>query len=103
MTAAASDPTTRRGHWLAWPARHPVATCVIAAIALIVCAISISRMRPDASIAGMFPKDDPAATALVRVLDRFSAVEELLGYGLDALDIELLLARLDEAHDVDHP
>ena len=78
MTAAASEPTTRRGRWLAWPARHPVATCVIAAIALIVCAISISRMRPDASIAGMFPKDDPAATALVRVLDRFSAVEELL-------------------------
>jgi predicted RND superfamily exporter protein len=35
-------------------------------------------MRPDASIAGMFPKDDPAATSLVRVLDRFSAVEELL-------------------------
>jgi hypothetical protein len=31
-----------------------------------------------------------------------SAVEELLGYGLDALDIELLLARLDEAHDLDH-
>jgi hypothetical protein len=30
-----------------------------------------------------------------------SAVEELLGYGLDALDIELLLARLDEAHDLD--
>lgn len=30
-----------------------------------------------------------------------SAVEELLGYGLDALDIELLLARLDEAHGLD--
>jgi hypothetical protein len=32
-----------------------------------------------------------------------SAVEQLQGYGLDALDIELLLARLNEAHDLDHP
>jgi len=32
-----------------------------------------------------------------------SALEELPSYGLDALDIELLLARLDEAHDLDHP
>ncbi|GAB4005484.1 hypothetical protein [Nocardioides ultimimeridianus] len=32
-----------------------------------------------------------------------SAVEELRSYGLDALDIELLLARLDEAHDLDQP
>lgn len=32
-----------------------------------------------------------------------SAVEKLQNYGLDALDIELLLARLDEAHGLDHP
>lgn len=32
-----------------------------------------------------------------------SAVDELRSCGLDALDIELLLARLDEAHGLDHP
>jgi hypothetical protein len=32
-----------------------------------------------------------------------SAVEDLQCYGLDALDIELLLTRLDEAHSLDRP
>lgn len=32
-----------------------------------------------------------------------SAIEDLKDYGIDALDIELLLARLDEARQLDSP
>src|SRR5689334_10691377 len=69
---------TNSGDWRAWPARHPIVVCVIAAVLLVACAVSVARMRPDGSLAGMFPKNDPAAESLLRVLDHFSAVEELL-------------------------
>lgn len=73
-----SRSNTRRDQWLSWPAGHPMTTCAIALVTLVCCGIALSRMRPDASISGMFPKGDRSAGALVRVLDHFSAVEELL-------------------------
>lgn len=73
----AVDQSTRKSLW-AWPARHPGVVCVMAGILLLLAALSIGRMKPDASLAGMFPENDPAAESLFRVLDHFSAVEELL-------------------------
>lgn len=63
--------------------------------------IELDRLHGDQSPAlstdGLTPRHDVLYAVAA------SAVEELTSYGLDALDIELLLARLDEAHDLDHP
>lgn len=73
---------TGGGGWarraLGLPARRPVATLGVAAVLLVICVAGVLRTRPDASLGRMFPRDDAAAQSLVRVLDRFAAVEELL-------------------------
>jgi predicted RND superfamily exporter protein len=60
------------------PVRRPVATLVVMGALIALALIGVSRLRPDTSLQAMFARNDPAADALVRVLDRFSAAEELL-------------------------
>lgn len=76
MRAAAAWTAVERV--LAFPARRPVVALVVLAAVLGVAALGISRLRADPSLEAMFPRGDPAAGALVRVLDRFGAAEELL-------------------------
>jgi predicted RND superfamily exporter protein len=63
---------------LEFPARNPAATLVLAALLIALALVGVFRLRPDTSLEPMFAKHDPAAEALVRVLNRFGAVEELL-------------------------
>src|SRR5690242_708329 len=80
-----------------FPARRPRTTLAVAFVLAALSVLSISRIRPDASIESMFSRDDPAAAALVRVLNHFSAAEELLVLasvppGTDGADPDRLLA-----------
>ena len=63
---------------LAFPVRRPVCTLALAALLTALALLGITRLRPDTSLESMFAKDDPAADAMVRVLNTFSAVEELI-------------------------
>lgn len=67
-----------RDHVLLFPVRRPVATLFAAAVLTALAVGGVTRLRPDTSLASMFAKGDPAADAMVRVLNSFSAVEELL-------------------------
>lgn len=60
------------------PARRPVATLIVAALFAVLSVLGIRRLTPNASLEKMFARNDPAATALARVLNGFSAVEDLL-------------------------
>ena len=61
-----------------WPILHAWPTLVIAAILAILAALSAARLRPNGSLAAMFPAHDPAAEALVHVLDDFPAADQLI-------------------------
>jgi predicted RND superfamily exporter protein len=58
--------------------RRPAIVVLIAALLAVAALLSIRRLKIDTSLASLFDEHDPAARALVRVLDHFSAVEELL-------------------------
>jgi predicted RND superfamily exporter protein len=60
------------------PVHRPVATLVVMGALIALALVGVSRLRPDTSLQAMFARNDPAADALVRVLDRFSGAEELL-------------------------
>jgi uncharacterized protein len=60
------------------PGRYP-RRMLLAALLLTAAAIAgASRLRFQAALDAMFPASDPAAQALVRVLDRFDSADELL-------------------------
>src|SRR6476646_5967908 len=61
-----------------FPARRPRTTLAVTLMLGALSVLSISRIRPDPSIESMFSRDDPAAAALMRVLNHFAAAEELL-------------------------
>jgi len=63
---------------LAWPARRPVAAIVVAVVVSLASILGVLRMTADTSLQGMFPRGDPAAAAMVRVMDHFSAADDLL-------------------------
>lgn len=74
----AGFPRTLLDGALTFPPRRP-RTTLAAALALTVLAVfAVSRIRPDASLESMFSRNDPAAAALVHVLNHYSAAEELL-------------------------
>lgn len=60
------------------PAKHPRLTLLIAALLCALSILGLRRMHADASMASMFPSHDPAAAAMVRVLNRFSVADEIL-------------------------
>src|SRR3954452_22837497 len=62
----------------AWPARHPLAALVIAALAIVISLIAVRRVHPSASLESMMSRDDRAARAAVRVLNDFPVAEELI-------------------------
>jgi uncharacterized protein len=61
-----------------WPMAHPWAVLVIAAVCACLAGWSITRLRANGSLAAMFPEHDPAADALVHVLDDFPAADQLI-------------------------
>ncbi len=76
-TSAPSPMGGRRGA-PQWPARRPLLAVGLALLVGLLAALSAGRLRPDASLQSFFAPRDPAAQALVRVLDRFPSVEKLL-------------------------
>jgi predicted RND superfamily exporter protein len=64
--------------WLSWPVRHPWWTVVAVLVACAAAALFVLRLRPDASLEGLFPRDSASGTAVVRVLNDFAVAEELL-------------------------
>src|SRR3954471_24273460 len=74
-----SSPThSAFARFITLPARRPVTTLLIAALLAVASFLAVLRLHPDARLERMFSQHDPAAAALVRVLDQFSAAEELL-------------------------
>lgn len=59
-------------------ALRPGVALVIACLAAVASAVSITRLHADTSLARMFSSDDPAARAMLRVLEDFSSAEELI-------------------------
>src|SRR5437763_1228615 len=64
--------------WLSWPVRHPWWTVVLVAVACGAAVAAVLRLRPDASLEGLFPRDSASGAAVVRVLSDFAVAEELL-------------------------
>jgi predicted RND superfamily exporter protein len=58
--------------------RRPAVTLVVAVLLAVASLAALARLRIDTSLTSLFDKDDPAATALERVMNDFKAVEELL-------------------------
>lgn len=75
-SAVADDPRPRR--WLGLPARHPWATLLIVVLCALLAFFGARRHQLQTTLDSMFPENDPAATALLRVLNNFGAAEELL-------------------------
>lgn len=61
-----------------WPVYHPWLVISATLALTILAGWSVSRIRADASLAAMFPRHDPAADALVHVLDDFPAADQLI-------------------------
>lgn len=59
-------------------ARWPAIVLGVAVLLALVAVLLIRRLHVDTSLASLFERDNPAAMALQRVTERFSAVEELL-------------------------
>lgn len=60
------------------PVRSPVRTLLVAGLCVVLALLSASRIEPVPSLEPMFPRDTPAARALVRLLNDFSAADSLL-------------------------
>lgn len=64
--------------FITFPARQPRVTLCALGVLGLVAALAVTRLRPDPSLESMFNRNDPAAAALVRVMNDFSAADELL-------------------------
>ncbi len=63
---------------LEFPSQRPVVTLLITGGLVVLALFGVLRIHADSSLETMFAKNDPAADSLVRVLNQFGAVEELL-------------------------
>lgn len=61
-----------------WPARRPKLALLVALAAVLASLAGVGRLSPDASVQHLFPAGDPAAQAMVQVLNHFSAADDLL-------------------------
>ncbi len=61
-----------------FPANRPLIALAIALFAALASAFAVSHLHADTSLAPLFSRDDPAGRAMLRVLDQFSAAEELI-------------------------
>ena len=74
-----ADTMPRRIHRLVtWPISHPWTILGIAADLALLAVFFASRLRPNGSLAAMFPAHDPAADALVHILNDFPAADQLI-------------------------
>jgi len=85
-------------------ARRPAIVVLIAVLLAAAALIGIARLRIDTSLASLFDENDPGARALVRVLEHFSAVDELLIFAdsptnqpANARQLTAFAARLEKA------
>lgn len=72
---------TRRERWehlFGAPARRPWLTLVITGVLLALSLVGLLRMRPNATLTAVFGKHDPATSALGKILNDFSAADEVL-------------------------
>jgi len=72
---------TRRQRWehlFGAPARRPWLTLVITVLLLALSMAGLLRMRPNATLTAVFGKHDPATSALGKILNDFSAADEVL-------------------------
>ena len=60
------------------PLRYPLRTFALALICTVLAAMGTSRIHADGSLAAMFSRDNPSAQAMIRVMNDFGAVDELL-------------------------
>lgn len=65
-------------HLFGAPARRPWLTLVITGVLLMLSVAGLLRMRPNATLAAVFGKHDPATSALGKVLSDFPAADEVL-------------------------
>lgn len=75
------SPDKRRGllvRFVGWPISHPWLTLITTVFLAVLAGLSAARLRPNASLAAMFPAHDPAADALVHVLHDFPAADQLI-------------------------
>jgi uncharacterized protein len=63
---------------LAWPVLRWKATLFAAAVIALLSTWSITQLRPATTLEPLFAKNDPSSVALVRVLNDFRAIEDLL-------------------------
>lgn len=64
--------------WITLPERHPKRTLVVAAVVLVLAAVSVLRLRPDPSLAPLIPDGIPAASALRTLSDRFEVADRVM-------------------------
>lgn len=74
----------RREHPFGAPARRPWLTLCVTAIVLGLSLAGVLRMRPNATLTAVFGKHDPATSALAKILNDFSAADEVLLLVTDA-------------------
>lgn len=60
------------------PARRPVLSLLLVAVAAVVSLLLVLRLQMDVSLQGMTSSSDPASVALDRIFNRYSSAEELL-------------------------
>jgi predicted RND superfamily exporter protein len=81
--------------------RRPLLTLAIALVLAAAALAAVTRLRIDTSLASLFDRHDPSAAALLRIMNNFRSVEELLILAeSDRVEPEKLLAfaqRLDDA------
>jgi predicted RND superfamily exporter protein len=61
-----------------FPARRPWLALAVALVAAGLSVLAVGHLHMDTSLAPLFSRSDPAATAMLRVLDDFSGAEELI-------------------------
>ena len=73
-----SDAPGEAGGIAARPARRPWIVLALALVAALLALVAMQRISIEASLEKMLAQDDPAALAVVRVLNDFAAVDDLL-------------------------
>ena len=64
--------------FLALPVRRPWPTLLLVAALSVAATFAVTRLRPDTSLEGLFPRGSASGAAVVHVLNDFAVAEELL-------------------------
>src|SRR5258707_1041345 len=72
------NPLTLIWRILTCPLRRPLPAVAIAALCAVLAALGAGRIHAEGSLSAMFARNDPAADALVHVLNDFDTADDLL-------------------------